>query len=115
MTADAFLAKPAFVGVVFLVAGETIDGSLVLIELPLMTGFAFGSKVSSEQRVLGVQLMIEDDGLPIALGMAGLALLSVTPFMRVVFFVAGIAIHWSVFEGGRRVALLALSGFMLSD
>jgi hypothetical protein len=32
--------------------------------------------------------MIEDDGLPIAFGMAGLALLSVTPFMLVVFLVA---------------------------
>lgn len=88
MTADAFLAKTAFVGVVFLVAGETIDRSLVLIELSLVTGVTFGSKVSSEQRVLGMQLMIEDDGLPVALGMAGLALLSITPFMGVVFLVA---------------------------
>lgn len=32
--------------------------------------------------------MVEDDGLPVAFGMAGLALLPVTPFMLVVFLVA---------------------------
>lgn len=48
VTADAFLAKSAFVCVVFLVAGETIDWSLLFIERPLVTGFAFGPKVSPE-------------------------------------------------------------------
>jgi hypothetical protein len=74
--------------VVFLVAGGTIGGSLVFVQLSFVTGFAFGPKVSAEQQVLGVQLMVEDDGLPIAFGVACLALLSVTPFMLVVFLVA---------------------------
>ena len=57
--------------------------------------------------------MIEDDGLPIAFGMAGLALLSVTPFMLVVFLVACVTVHWSIFECVCRVTFLALGRFML--
>ena len=37
--------------------------------------------------------MIEHDGLPIALRVAGLAFLTVRPFMFVVFLVTGITIH----------------------
>lgn len=88
VTADAFLAIAPFMGVVFLVAGVAIDGSLVLIELSLVAGFALRSKVSAEQRVLGVQLMIEHDGLPVTLGVAGFAFVPVTPFMLVVLLVA---------------------------
>lgn len=54
MTSDAFLAKSPFMCVVFLVTGVTISGSLVLIELSFVTGFALRPKVSAEQRVLGV-------------------------------------------------------------
>ena len=58
--------------------------------------------------------MVEDDGLPVAFGMAGSAPPSVIPFMSVVFFVAGVTVCRRVFEGGRRVALFALGGCMLS-
>lgn len=54
VTTDAFLAKSRLMYVVFLVAGVTIGGSPVLVQLSFVTGFAFGSKVSAEQQVLGV-------------------------------------------------------------
>ena len=54
VTTDAFLAKSHFMHVVFLVAGVTIGGSPVLVQMSFVTGFAFGSKVSAEQQVLGV-------------------------------------------------------------
>ncbi len=51
--------------------------------------------------------MIEGDRLPIACCVARLALVSVRPFMGVVFFVAGITIQGSVFKGWRQMAFLA--------
>lgn len=54
VTTDAFLAKSRLMHVVFLVAGVTIGGSLVLVQLSFVTGFALRSKVPAEQQVLGV-------------------------------------------------------------
>ena len=51
--------------------------------------------------------MIECDGLPIVLRVAGFAFLSVRPFMFVVFLVTGITIHWGVFEGWCEMTFLA--------
>lgn len=58
--------------------------------------------------------MIEGDGLPIALRVAGLTFLSVRPFVLVVLLVAGIAGHRSVFEGRGQMAFLAVHLGMLS-
>ena len=51
--------------------------------------------------------MIERDGLPIVLPVALFALLSVGPFMFVVFLVTRITIRWGVFKGRCQVAFLA--------
>ena len=58
--------------------------------------------------------MIERDRLPIGLRMAFFALLSVGPFVLVVFLMTGITIHWGVFKGRCQVALLAFHLGMLS-
>jgi hypothetical protein len=58
--------------------------------------------------------MIENDGLPIVFRMAGLAFLSVRPFMRVVFLVTGITIHWGVFKGWCEMTFLAFRLGVLS-
>jgi hypothetical protein len=60
-----------------------------------------------------MQVMIEGDGLPIALPMASFALFSVSSFVLVVFFVTGITIHWGIFEGRCQVAFLAFNLGML--
>ena len=52
--------------------------------------------------------MIEDDRFPVARPVAGLAFVSVRPFMFVVLLVTGITIRRSVLKGRRQVALLAL-------
>ena len=58
--------------------------------------------------------MIKDDGFTVALGVAGSAFVPVAPFMRVVFLVAAVTVHGSVFEGRCGMAFLAISRFMLS-
>jgi hypothetical protein len=58
--------------------------------------------------------MIECDGLPIVLCVAGLTFLPVRPFMLVVFLMTGITIHWGVFKGWCQVAFLAFYLGMLS-
>ena len=52
--------------------------------------------------------MIERDGLPITFRVAGLAFLSVGPFVLVFFLVTSITIERRIFEGRGQVALLAL-------
>ena len=52
--------------------------------------------------------MIERDGLPIAFCVAGLAFLSVGPFVFVVFLVTGQTIQRRIFESGSQMTLLAL-------
>ena len=58
--------------------------------------------------------MIEGDGLPIALRVAGLTFLSVGSFVLVLFLVTGITIHGGVFEGWCQMAFLAFCLGMLS-
>lgn len=58
--------------------------------------------------------MIERDRLPISFRMAYFALLSVGPFVLVVFLMTGITIHWGVFKGRCQVAFLAFHLGMLS-
>ncbi len=52
-----------------------------------MAGFTLGPKVSAEERIFGMKLMVKDDRFPISLCVAGCALLSVGAFMLVVFLV----------------------------
>jgi hypothetical protein len=54
-----------------------------------------------------VKVVIEGDRLPIAHAVARPAFFSIRSFMFVIFFVAGIAIHGSVFKRGGQMALLA--------
>jgi hypothetical protein len=58
--------------------------------------------------------MIESYGLPIALSVALFALLSVAPFVLVVFLMTGVAVHRRVFEGRCEMASLASDFFMLA-
>jgi hypothetical protein len=60
-----------------------------------------------------MQIMVERDGLPFFLPMARFTLLSVSPFMFVVFLMAGIAIHWGIFKGRCQVTLFAFHFGML--
>ena len=98
MTACALLGKSPLMLVVLLMAGVAVGRSLILIQVPLMAGLALGRDMPPTERVFGVQVMIERDGLPIALRMAGFALLSVCPFVFVVFLVTGITIQRRVFK-----------------
>ena len=58
--------------------------------------------------------MIERDGLPIALRMAGLAFLSVRSFVFVDFHVTCVTIERRIFERGSQVTFLALDLGMLT-
>ncbi len=58
--------------------------------------------------------MIERDGLPIALRVAGLAFLSISTFVFVVFLVTGITIERRIFERRSQVTALALDLGMLA-
>ena len=79
-----------------------------------MAGFALGRDMPPPERVFGVQVMIERNGSPIGLRVAGLAFLSVAAFVLVIFLVARIALERRIFEGGGEVALLTLDLGMLS-
>jgi hypothetical protein len=114
VTTFAHLAETAPMLVVLLVAGIAVDRSLIRIQVSLVAGLAFGRDMPSPQRVLGMQVMIERDGLPIVHPMARFAFLSVSPFMLVVFLVTGITIHWGVFECRRQMAFLTIHLGMLS-
>lgn len=52
-----------------------------------MAGLAFGRQVPSSQRILRVQFVVECDGLPITLPVAGFAFLPIRSFMFVIFLV----------------------------
>ena len=79
-----------------------------------MAGLALRRDMTSPQRVLRVQVMIEHDSLPIARCVAGLAFLSVGSFVLVVLLVAGIAVHRSVSKGRCQVAFCTFHLGMLS-
>jgi len=115
MTADALFPESSFVLIIFFVATEAINRRLVFIEMPLMARFAFRPQVSAEERILGVQPVVEHDRLPVAFGMARLAFLPIASLMLVVFLVTGVAVERRIFEGRRRMAFLALDRFMLPE
>jgi hypothetical protein len=58
--------------------------------------------------------MIERDRLPITLRVARLAILSVGPFVLIVFLVTRITIERRIFESGGEMTLLALDLVMLA-
>ena len=93
--------------VIFLMAGVAVGRCLVFVQVALMAGCAFGCNVVPPQRVLCVQLMVEGDRFPVGGSVAGLALFTVRPFMRVIFFVTGIALRGGVLEGRSQVAFIA--------
>lgn len=79
-----------------------------------MAGLAFGRDVPSPERVFGAQVVIERDGLPIGLCVAGFTLLTVGAFVLVVFLMTRVALERCIFEGGGEVALFALDSGMLA-
>ena len=93
----AFLAFLAFVLVIFFVAREAIVFQLVLVQIPFMATDALRINMLSEQRVLGLFVMIKKDFFPTLVVVTGLALgteFSLVPFfLVVVLFVTGKAIH----------------------
>jgi hypothetical protein len=89
VTMSTLFGKPSLMLIVSLVAGIAIDRSLVFVQMPLMTGLAFGCDMSTPQRIFGVQVMVECDRLPIAFRVTSLAFLSVRPSVLVIFLVAG--------------------------
>ena len=70
--------------------------------------------MSASQRILGVKFMIEGDGFPVALSVALFAFLSVSPFVCVVLFVAGVTVHRRVFEGWREMTFLTFHFLMFA-
>lgn len=77
--AMAFLAlspQPTLVHVVALMAGITGSRRLVLIELSHMTTLTGDRAVLTNERVLGVSIMVEGHGVPVLLAMTGLAFLA---------------------------------------
>lgn len=77
--AMAFLAlspQPTLVHVVTPMAGITGSGRLVLIELSPMTTLTGDRAVLTNERVLGVSIMVERHGVPVLLAMTGLAFLA---------------------------------------
>lgn len=115
MATRAGVPKASLVAIIFLVTTDAIDRGLFLVQKALMTGFAACSLVPPEQGVFCVKVMVKDDGLPVPFCMAGLALLSIAPFMRIVFLVAGVAFEGGVLKGRGRMAFGTLHRLMLAD
>jgi len=94
--------------VIVLMAGITAGWSFFFIEMSRMTALASRCPMSAKQRVLGVPLMVEEDGFPEDLVVTLLALLSEVGSMNVVFLVTAIAVRRSfVFIEGSLVATFA--------
>ena len=98
VTARAILAESAFVDIVFFVARVAIDRRLILIEMSLVAGVACDLNMPTVPGILRVKFVVECDGFPFTLRMAGFTLLSITAFMLVVLLVTGIAVHRGIFE-----------------
>ena len=80
-----------------------------------MTGFAFDPEMPAEQRVLRMKFMVKDDAFPIPFRVASSTFLSVAPLMHIVFLVAGVTVHRSVFESRCEMAFLTFDGCVFSD
>ncbi len=101
-------SKASLVFVFLLVTGVAVNGGLVLVQLALVAGVTSGAQMPPRERILGVQIMIEHDGLPALLHMARVAFPAIAPLMLVILLVAGIAISWRILERGSHVTFLAL-------
>lgn len=94
--------------VVVLMAGMAGGWSFFFIEMPRVTALASRCPVGTEQWILGVPLMVEEDGLPEDLVVTLLALLPEVGSMDVVLLVTAIAVcRRLVFVEGSLVATLA--------
>lgn len=94
--------------VIVLMAGITAGWSFFFIEMSRVTALASRCPMSAEQRVLGIPLMVEEDGFPEDLVVTLLALLSEVGSMNVVFLVTAIAVRRRfVFIEGSLVATFA--------
>lgn len=78
-----------------------------------MTGLTFRGDVSSSQRIAGVNVVIEGDGLPVALRVAGVTFLAVGSFVCVVPFVTGVAIDRRILKRRGLVTFLTLHSGVL--
>jgi len=93
--AMAFLAlgaQPAPVHVAVFMAGVAVGRCLVFIEVSPMATLAGDRAMFADERVLGIPIMVEGDGVPVLLAMAGSAFLAKIHSMDILFFMAGKAI-----------------------
>lgn len=93
MAGFAFLAFLPFVLVIFLMAGVAVCLQLDLIQIPFVAADAFRVMVLSEQRILGLLVVVEDNFFPALFVMTGFALGPKIPLVLIVFLVARQAIH----------------------
>ena len=112
----AFLAQStpvAFLLLVFFVAGKTLDRQFLFVErthFRQMASVALGCMVFASQHVMRVLIVIENQVVPLPVGMARLALGAVAAFVAfllIVFFVACVACQRGVLETFVAVAFLA--------
>lgn len=114
VTVDALFPKASLVRIVFLVATDAINRSLLFIEWPFMAGLAFRPQMSSKQRVFGMKPVVKDDCFPVSLCVTGLAFLAIGSLMFIILLMAGVAVCGSILERWCEVTFLALDRFMLA-
>jgi hypothetical protein len=79
--------------VIVLMAGITAGWSLFFVEMPRVAALASRCPMSAEQRVLGIPLMVEEDGFPDRLVVTLPAVISEIGSMNVVFLVTAKAVR----------------------
>lgn len=101
--------------VIVLMAGITAGWSFFFIEMSRVAALASRCPMSAEQRVLGIPLMVEEDGFPDRLVVTFLAILSEVGSMNVVLLVTAIAVRRRlVFIERSLVATLAFGFSMVA-
>lgn len=120
VAALALVTKPALVSLLVIVlamARNTSALELVSIEISGMTARALGQAMLAAQRIPGIAIMIEADGLPFTVDVTALALLaeaSLVSVFLVILAVAGDAARGRPLEFGVLVAITATDVLVLA-
>ncbi|MCP9450108.1 MAG: hypothetical protein NNA21_08620, partial [Nitrospira sp.] len=109
VTTFAPTVESSFVTVIRPVAGVTVGGGRVGVQVPLVAGCAGGGAMFPSQGVSGLHLVVESHGLPLIGSVAGLAGFSKRSFVNIVFFMTAEAVHGRVLERGGGVAGFAVN------